>query len=125
MSVACTPTSASAIKTAVTVNVTIPAGLPQEIFPLVFDMEDTQLCLSPDASKTSVQGSVPVVVGPSIIDATKRAFHYARTLTWEQYNNLTVSGSNKTFSTYFQTNKASVSNIKVYVRSELFGIKSN
>jgi hypothetical protein len=124
MTVACTPTSATAVKTAVTVNTTIPAGLPQEIFPLVFDIEDTQLCLSPDASKTNIQGSVPVTTEPSIINPSKETFHYKRTLTWEQYSALTAGTNGKTFPTYFVTNKA-VTGITVYVKSELFGTKHN
>lgn len=124
MSVACTPTTASAVKTAVTVNTTIPTGLPVEIFPLVFDMEDTQLCLSPDASKTNVQGSLPVTTETSIINASKETFHYKRTLTLEQYNALTAGANGKTFSTYFVTNKA-VSGITVYVKNELFGVAAH
>lgn len=125
MNVACTPTSATAVKTAVTVNTTIPSGLPEEIFPLVFEIEDTQLCLSPNASYASTQGAVPVTTEPSIIpNNTKETFHYKRTLTWAQYSAITASGGNKTFPTYFVTNKA-VTGIKVYVKGELFGIASN
>lgn len=124
MNVECTPTSATAVKTEVTVNTTIPSGLPEEIFPLVFEIEDTQLCLSPNASYASTQGAVPVTTEPSIIDSTKETFHYKRTLTWAQYSAITASGGNKTFPTYFVTNKA-VTGIKVYVKGELFGIASN
>lgn len=125
MNVECTPTSATAVKTAVTVNTTIPSGLPEEIFPLVFEIEDTQLCLSPNASYASTQGAVPVTTEPSIIpNNTKETFHYKRTLTWAQYSAITASGGNKTFPTYFVTNKA-VTGIKVYVKGELFGIASN
>lgn len=126
MTVACTPTSATSLKTAVTVSTTIPAGLPEEIFPLEFEIEDTQLCLSPDVSKTDLQGSIPVTMNPSIIPLnTKTTFHYIRTLTKAQYDAITASGETITFNTYFLTNKTTVSGIKVYVRSELFGTKSN
>jgi hypothetical protein len=124
MSVACTLASQNTVKAAVTVNTTIPAGLPEEIFPLVFDIEDTQLCLSPDASKTNVQGAVPVTTEPSIINPSNETFHYKRTLTWEQYSALTAGTDGKTFPTYFVTNKA-VTGITVYVKSELFGTKHN
>lgn len=125
MSVACTPSAASSIKTSVRVSVTVPSELPEEIFPLVFDIEDTQLCLSPDASYTSSQGAVPVTTEPSIITPDKETFHYERTLTWAQYSALTTSGNTKTFDTCFLTNKASVTGITVYVQSELFGTKHN
>ena len=125
MSVECTPTTASAVKTEVTVNTTIPAGLPQEIFPLVFDIEDKQLCLSPDASKTNIQGSVPVTTEPSIIDTSKETFHYKRTLTWDQYSALAAGADGKTFPTYFVTNKVVSEVIEVYVYHELFGTDSN
>lgn len=125
MSVACTLASQNTVKAAVTVNTTIPAGLTEEIFPLVFDIEDTQLCLSPDASKTNVQGTVPVTTDPSIINTSKETFHYKRTLTWEQYNStnpaiITTGANGKTFPTHFVTNKA-VTGVTVYVKSELFG----
>lgn len=124
MSVECTLASQNTVKAAVTVKTTIPAELPQEIFPLVFDIEDTQLCLSPDASKTNVQGAVPVTTEPSIIDPSKETFHYKRTLTWDQYSALDAETDGKEFSTYFVTNKA-VTGITVYVKSELFGTKHN
>lgn len=102
----------------------VPSGLPEEIFPLQFVMEDTQLCLSPNAARESDQGSIPVSPGPSMITSGKQAFQFTRTLTWTQYNAITASGNTKTIPTYFKTSKA-VENIKVYVYHELFGTKSN
>lgn len=124
MAVSCNPATANALGQTVTVSVTIPGDLNEEIFPLVFDMEDTQLCLSPDASQTA-QGSVPVTSGVSIIDPTKETFHFKRTLTWAQYSGLAAGADGKkTFPTYFKTSKA-VSGITVYVYHELFGTKHN
>lgn len=120
MNVTCTPTATSAIKASVVVSVTIPGNLTEEIFPLVFDMEDTQLCLSPDATYTA-QGAVPVTTEPSIITPSKETFHYKRTLTWDQYSALPVVNGGRTFETHFLTNKTSVSGITVYVKHELFG----
>lgn len=120
MNVECTPTETSEIKSSVVVSVTIPGNLPEEVFPLVFDMEDTKLCLSPDATYTA-QGAVPVTTEPSIIDSSKETFHFRRTLTWDQYEALAVVDGERTFETHFLTNKASVSGITVYVKHELFG----
>lgn len=124
MTVTCTPEEASAVNTEVTVSLTVPSGLPEEIFPLQFVMEDTQLCLSPNAARESDQGSIPVSPGPSMITSGKQAFQFTRTLTWTQYNAITASGNTKTIPTYFKTSKA-VENIKVYVYHELFGTKNN
>ena len=124
MTVACTPGTASAVGAEVTVNLTIPTGLPEEIFPLQFVMEDTQLCLSPNAARESDQGSIPVSPGPSMITSGKQAFQFTRTLTLAQYNAITASGNTKTIPTYFKTSKA-VDNITVYVYHELFGTKHN
>lgn len=108
----------------VIVSVTIPGDLNPEIFPLEFVMEDTQLCLSPDANHTA-QGSIPVTPGPSMITAGKQAFQFTRTLTWAQYSDIAVGADGKkTFDTYFKASKAA-SNIKVYVYHELFGTKHN
>ena len=124
MTVACTPSTVTAAETEVTVNITVPAGLPEEIFPLEFVMEDTQLCLSPNAERESVQGSIPVTPGPSMITTGKQAFQFTRTLTWAQYNAITASGDTKTFPTYFKT-KGAVQDIVVYVQNKLFGTKHN
>ena len=108
----------------VIVSVTIPGDLNPEIFPLEFIMEDTQLCLSPDATHTA-QGSIPVTPGPSMITAGKQAFQFTRTLTWAQYSGIAAGADGKkTFDTYFKASK-DVSNIKVYVYHELFGTKHN
>ena len=124
MTVACTPETVSEVNTEVTVNITVPSGLPEEIFPLQFVMEDTQLCLSPNAARESEQGSMPVSPGPSMITSGKQAFQFTRTLTWTQYNAITASENTKTIPTYFKPSKA-VTDITVYVYNELFGTKLN
>ena len=124
MTVACTPETVSEVNTEVTVNITVPSGLPEEIFPLQFVMEDTQLCLSPNAARESEQGSIPVSPGPSMITSGKQAFQFTRTLTWTQYNAITASENTKTIPTYFKPSKA-VTDITVYVYNELFGTKHN
>ena len=124
MTVACTPETVSEVNTEVTVNITVPSGLPEEIFPLQFVMEDTQLCLSPNAARESEQGSMPVSPGPSMITSGKQAFQFTRTLTWTQYNAITASENTKTIPTYFKPSKA-VTDITVYVYNELFGTKHN
>ena len=124
MTVACTPETISEVNTEVTVNITVPSGLPEEIFPLQFVMEDTQLCLSPNAARESEQGSMPASPGPSMITSGKQAFQFTRTLTWTQYNAITASENTKTIPTYFKPSKA-VTDITVYVYNELFGTKHN
>lgn len=118
MTVTCSPTTVSSVKASVIVRVSIPGNLPPEVFPLVFDIEDTQLCLSPDASYTA-QGAVPVTTDPSIINPAVETFHYRRTLTWDQYSAI-EAGATKTFETRFLSNKTA-QNITVYVKNPLFG----
>lgn len=128
MRVACDKTTSTALGQSVKVSVTIPGDLNEEIFPLVFDMEDDQLCLSPDASYAGNQGAVPVTNDVSIIDSSKETFHFKRTLTWAQYSAITAgTDGKKTFNTVFKTSKTTAANttIKVYVYHELFGTKNN
>lgn len=77
MKVECNPSEVADndINQPVTVNTNIPANLPSDIFPLVFDIEAAKLSLYPDPDATDVLGHtivMPVVSGPSIINSSKK-----------------------------------------------------
>ncbi len=103
--------------TPVTLAVTINSELPESMFPLEFIVEPEAMTISPDVSKNM---DMPVVSGPSI--ATDQAefkdtdaFHFIRTLTWNEYANLPTNGKVRTFYCYFKTTEVqSATTIWVY-----------
>lgn len=101
--------------------VTIPAGLPESMFPLVFTIEAELPTLTPD---NSIEGNnVPVSSGPSISDnvtyAGKHAIQFIRTLPLDEYKNLTVVDRKCTFSSFFKSNRAR-SATTVWVQNDYF-----
>lgn len=90
------------------VKISIPDGLVESMFPLVFLIEPQDMTLTP----LNDSGNLPVVYGESINPALggKPRFHFERTLTWEDYRNLGVTwrfedeSRWKTFTSHFKTN---------------------
>ena len=90
------------------VNISIPDGLVESMFPLVFIIEPQNMTLTP----LNDQGNLPVVYGKSINpnEPDKPRFQFKRTLTWEDYKNLSTTvvfedeSRWKTFTSHFQTN---------------------
>ena len=90
------------------VNISIPDGLVESMFPLVFTIEPQNMTLSP----LNDRGSLPVVYGKSINpnQPDKPRFQFKRTLTWEDYKNISTTvvfedeSRWKTFTSHFQTN---------------------
>ena len=128
MNVVCNPSEVANndINQPVTVNTKIPANLPSDIFPLVFDIEAAKLSLYPDPDATDVLGHtivMPVVSGPSIINSSKNSFYYQRTLTYAEYEKLVENAGEATdvaIPSYFLTNMKN-SATKVYVHNNYFG----
>jgi len=90
------------------VHISIPDGLVESMFPLVFTIEPQNMTLTPLNDK----GNLPVVYGKSINpnEPDKPRFQFKRTLTWEDYKNLSTTvvfedeSRWKTFTSHFQTN---------------------
>ena len=108
------------------VDVDIPDGLVESMFPLHFMIEAKSLTLTPD---TSVEGNnLPVISETSII-GDYPSFHYQRTVEWSEYKNLPAKldyeddSRWRTFSSYFKTNCEN-SATEVYVANEYFFTKS-
>lgn len=119
----------------VLVETYIPTGLDEFMFPLVFSIEASALTLYPNPSRGIV---MPVVSGQSIITTQpKNTFHYERTLTYAEYEELVTrqidldgtegpnpAESMKLVPSYFKTNKAQ-SDTQVYVYNEYFGLAND
>ena len=108
------------------VDVDIPDGLVESMFPLHFKIEAKNLTLTPD---TSVEGnSLPVISDTSII-ANYPSFYFQRTVEWSEYKALPAKldyeddSRWRTFYSYFKTNCEN-SATEVYVANEYFFTKS-
>ena len=99
MSVVCDPAELSRVEGAkMTLNITIPTGMPESMFPLAFVIEAENLTLTPDNSRSD--NNIPVQYGPSLSGSGKPAFQFVRTLTWEEYS------QSNTFKSYFKSNRS-------------------
>lgn len=104
----------------INVNVTIPKMLPESMFPLVFQLESDQLSITPNTSKYP-EDNLPVENGYSICEgkSSSKTFHYVRTLSYTEYQNLTETMEGMQFTCHFKTNKAA-SEGKIYVDNQYF-----
>lgn len=100
------------------VRTTIPVGLPESIFPLVFDIEVVQKSLTPRAG-----AYLPVTSGKSYSGSGKATYMFQRTLTYSEYVSLTPSDSKVTFSSLFKSNIAASAS-EVYVANPYFNTGS-
>ena len=108
----------------VRIDVDIPDGLVESMFPLYFDIEASNLTLTPDDSQTDYV--LPVISGETIIDNShKHSFYFQRTVTWDEYSalsshiDLEEETRWRTFSSYFKTN-CDDSRTDVYVANRYF-----
>ena len=122
MKVSCKDRILRDVNTEQKVDITIPAGLVESMFPLIFTIEPQEMTLASEVTTTSDgrQIRMPVVYGGSINpnyqdpdnpDAVlKTRFQFERTITWEEYKAQRTFIDNydesrwKTFSCYFKTN---------------------
>ena len=92
MLVRCLPRISNVKDTYQCVEICIPDGLAESMFPLVFWIEPERMTLTPDGTKAN--NNLPVTDGISISEtegyAGKQSFHYLRTLTVEEYRTLTM-----------------------------------
>lgn len=107
----------------VNVNISIPILLPESMFPLVFDIESSELSITPNTHKYPTE-NLPVEGGASIWKSGKQAFYYKKTLSYNEYKLLaTNSNGTKTFTCHFKTN-TDQSASTVYVTNEYFNMGS-
>ena len=107
-------------------DISIPDGLPQSMFPLDFIVEPENKTLSQDS--TMPDSNLPVIVGKSISDSTafsgKTTFQFVRSVSWSEYNKLPVHTDVnwtqlRTLSCYFKTN-CPESGTTIWVDNEYF-----
>ena len=122
MGVECTPKVSGSIMQPVTVDIKLPTGMTDDMFPLMLNMETYDRTLSPDAVNN--KPAIPVTAGTSIIDADGRrgekSYYYTVTIpTYDAYRALPSSGTMKVYSTYWLTNKANNAST-IYVDNKYF-----
>ena len=114
-----------------TLQILIPDGLVNSMFPLDFTIEPENMTLTPDVSKPN--NNLPVVSGSSISDdrGGKPVFQFIRTLSWSDYLDLPITyvmeqSAYGTFekgwrvlNCYFKTNCAN-SGTTIWVEAEYF-----
>ena len=109
------------------VDVSIPDGLVESMFPLVFKIETRDMTLTPDTSVDD--NNMPVIAENSILDDGRQAYHFNRTITWDDYcdldSKLDLEDDTRwrTFSCYFKTN-CDASATTVYVANQYFNTQS-
>lgn len=120
MEVTCTPQVESKIGQEVEVDIKLPGGLTENMFPLHLAIEVYDMTLSPDASKNTL----PVETGLSTIPLTEKqgkpSFYYVKTIeTKAEYDKLPTEGTQKVVETYWLTNMADNAST-VYVTNQYF-----
>ena len=120
LEVECTPKVEARIGAPVEVDIKLPVGLTDDMFPLDLDIEVYDMSLSPDASKPN--NTLPVVTGPSTIESKNGAvtFHFVKTIeTKEEYDAIVPVGTQKIVKTYWLTNMAANESV-VWVSNKYF-----
>lgn len=118
LEVECTPKVEAKIGAPVEVDIKLPVGLTDDMFPLDLDIEVYDMTLSPDASKNTL----PVVTGPSVISSKtgQTTFHFVKTIeTKDEYDAIPAEGALKVIKTYWLTNMAANESV-VYVHNKYF-----
>ena len=104
------------------VDIKLPLGMTDDMFPLMLNMETYDRTLSPDASKNTI----PVTAGTTIIDTEDRkgqlSYYYTVTIpTLDAYKALPNDGNMKVYSTHWLTNKADNAST-FYVENKYFNL---
>jgi len=96
-----------------TLDISIPDGFAESMFPLQFIIEPEKMTLTPDDSQAN--NNLPVESGLSISDnpeyKDKPSFHFIRTLDWEEYTHLKAvhdeedNSTWRTLTCYFKSNR--------------------
>lgn len=124
MIVICNPKKVAAVIGApVDVDIKLPVGLTEDMFPLDLEIEVYDMSLSPDASKNTM----PVKTGLSVIPEKqgKKTFRFIKSIeTKAEYDALPTEGTNKLIKTSWLTNMAN-NGSTVYVYNKYFNVGSD
>ena len=133
MQVECTPKVPGAILQPMRVDIKLPLGMTEDMFPLVLNMETLNRTLSPDADSNSESPyeflrSIPVTAGPSIVEGRvgQSSYYYTVTIpTFDAYNKeLPKDGDMKVVTTHWLTNMAANAST-FYVENKYFILASD
>ena len=122
MEVECTPKVPGAILQPVQVDIKLPLGMTEDMFPLALNMETKDRTLSPDAAKN--EDPIPVTAGPSIVEGRvgQSSYYYTVTIpTFDAYKALPNDGDMKVVTTHWQTNMAANAST-FYVDNKYFNL---
>lgn len=134
MDVECVPESVASVPgTPVVVNIKIPQGLNKALFPLEFAIESNTSAANNTSLKqyispakienTSVRTGVTIVTEENSDGTLKyadaKSYQYIKKLSYEEYEKLSVSGTQVVLPVYFVTNTAASAS-KVYVSNMYF-----
>lgn len=134
MQVECTPTKVKGeILQPVKVDIKLPPGMTEDMFPLALNMETEHRTLSPDAVSNSESPyeflrSIPVTAGPSIVTGRvgESSYYYTVTIpTFDAYyNELPKEGDMRVVTTHWLTNMAANAST-FYVANKYFYLASD
>lgn len=123
MEVECTPKVPGAILQPMQVDIKLPLGMTEDMFPLALNMETLDRTLSPDATKNTI----PVTAGTSIIESRNNelSYYYTWTIpTLDAYKALPNDGNMKVVTTHWRTNMAANAST-FYVANKYFNQASD
>ena len=125
MQVECPPKVFGAILQPMQVDIKLPLGMTEDMFPLALNMETKDRTLSPDAAKN--EDPIPVTAGPSIVEGRvgQSSYYYTVTIpTFDAYRALPNDGDMKVVTTHWQTNMAANAST-FYVDNKYFNLASD
>lgn len=126
MEVECTPKVKEGISQPMQVDIKLPLGMTEDMFPLELNIETLDRTLSPDATKNTI----PVTAGTSIIDRDDRreqlSYYYTVTIpTIDAYKAMVTNEDNmKVYTTHWRTNMAKNAST-IYVDNKYFNQASD
>ena len=125
MQVECTPKVKGEILQEVKVDIKLPPGMTEDMFPLALNMETEHRTLSPHA--TANDDPIPVTAGPSIVPGRvgESSYYYTVTIpTFDAYTALPKDGDMRVVTTHWQTNMAANAST-FYVENKYFNLASD
>ena len=125
MQVEATPKVLGQILQPVKVDIKLPPGMTEDMFPLALNMETEHRTLSPDA--TANDDPIPVTAGPSIVTGRvgESSYYYTVTIpTFDAYNALPKDGDMRVVTTHWRTNMAANAST-FYVANKYFNQASD
>lgn len=125
LEIECTPKVEARINAPVELDIKLPIGLTDDLFPLDLAIEVYDMTLSPDASKNTLPVETSVSVIPLPEKEGKATFHFIKTIeTKTEYDALATVGNRKVFTTYWLTNTAN-NESTIYVVNKYFNVASD